>query len=156
MSEAVEEKSSRRRGRRNQDEENNEEETGERGLTAPKGRATRGRRSGGGSSGGKEDGGGNFITKSFRGVREYIGGVQDELDKVVWPTREELIRLTRIVLMVTIASAIALGIISFIFTEMFVIGLRDNNPLIFVGFFVVVGIGYVAVGRLLRNNQSPY
>jgi len=49
----------------------------------------------------------------FRGVR----GIVAELRKVAWPSREEAIRLTIIVLIVTVAIAIMLGVIDFAFSE---------------------------------------
>jgi preprotein translocase subunit SecE len=55
---------------------------------------------------------GNFIT---RFVNETIG----ELRKVSWPTREEALRLTAIVLAVLIASSIFLGVIDMLLTKLF-------------------------------------
>jgi preprotein translocase subunit SecE len=55
---------------------------------------------------------GNFIT---RFVNETVG----ELRKVSWPTRDEALRLTAIVLVVMIASSIFLGVIDMLLTELF-------------------------------------
>jgi preprotein translocase subunit SecE len=50
---------------------------------------------------------------------EFLREVVAELKKVVWPTREETSRLTFIVLLVSIAVGIVLGIIDLGFTEVF-------------------------------------
>lgn len=50
----------------------------------------------------------------FRSVRGIIG----ELKKVAWPSRQEAVRLTVIVLIVTVAMAILLGAIDLGFTAL--------------------------------------
>jgi preprotein translocase subunit SecE len=50
-----------------------------------------------------------------RYYRETVG----ELKKVVWPTREEALRLTWIVLLVIIVSAAILGSADFLFARLF-------------------------------------
>ena len=54
----------------------------------------------------------NFIS---RFVSETVG----ELRKVSWPTRDEALRLTAIVMVVLIASALFLGAIDALLTEFF-------------------------------------
>ncbi|MGB7537917.1 MAG: preprotein translocase subunit SecE [Anaerolineales bacterium] len=54
----------------------------------------------------------NFIS---RFVSETVG----ELRKVSWPTRDEALRLTAIVLVVLIASSLFLGAIDALLTEFF-------------------------------------
>lgn len=153
--EVVEEKSRRRRKRRGEADEEQEEvvedATDQRGMTAPKGRATRSRR-----HEVEETDSGNFVVRTVRDIRDYFRGVQDELDKVVWPTRAELFRLSRIVLAVTIASAIALGIIAFLFTELFILGFE--NEMVFLVFFVAVAIAILGYTRLAarRDDLKPY
>ena len=39
----------------------------------------------------------------FRGIRQYLSEAWSELKKVAWPTRETVIRLTLLVLAVSIA-----------------------------------------------------
>ena len=111
---ALEDRQTRRRRRRNVEEEIEEEieEEEEIGLTEPKGRATPGRRI-------QETSDGNFITRPLRKVIGYVDNVRGELQKVTWPTREETVDLTRIVLATVIASALALGAISLVFSELF-------------------------------------
>jgi preprotein translocase subunit SecE len=120
----------------------------QRGYTAPKGRVTVGRR----NRQQVEEPEGNIATRSASGLQEYIAGVRDELRKVSWPTREEAIRLMRIVIIVTAIASVVLGLISFAFTLLFQQGLQ--NPLVFVAFFVVITpIAYLAY-RAYTNSSS--
>jgi preprotein translocase SecE subunit len=140
------EKSKRRRGLRRQaevepvesveeDELDDEEddESSSRGLTVKKGRATPGRRT---IEIAETQSEGNFATRTLRSVVEYFQGVTAERKKVVWPTREDVRRLTGIVLVTLIAASIILGTISIIFNELFIVGL--TSPAIFAVLFVVV------------------
>ncbi len=115
------------------DLQEDEDESASRAITPGKGRATPGRRS---QAQIEEAQSGNFITRPLRRITEYFAGVRSEVQKVVWPTREETVRLTRIVLTTTVLSALALGVISLLFTELFSLGLR--SPLVFGVVFVLV------------------
>ncbi len=55
---------------------------------------------------------GNAITRYYR---ETIG----ELRKVTWPTRQEAINLTIVVLIVTFGMSAFLGILDYLFTRLF-------------------------------------
>lgn len=48
----------------------------------------------------------------------FLREVRDELKKVVWPTRDEVIRLTGVVLIVSIAVGLFLGGADFILTKL--------------------------------------
>lgn len=152
---AVEEKSRRRRRRHDPeaeveaDEEFNEDGTPVRGISERKGRVTPGRR-----AHTEDTNKGNFIVRFGRGMREYFKGVSDELSKVVWPSREDAIRLSRIVLAVTIVASLALGAISFLFTELFILGIRDNQPIVFVIFALVVVAGYFVWTRYILRRPE--
>jgi preprotein translocase subunit SecE len=147
----AEEKSRRRRKRRSAANEDAEEAAEEYALSTGKGRATPGRRALAESA--HE---GNIVTRRFRGLREYLKGVGEELDKVVWPSREDTIRLSRIVLSVTILASIVLGAVSLTYTEFFRLGFQ--NEIIFVIGFAAVAAAYFAYSRLLRrrDNLPPY
>jgi preprotein translocase subunit SecE len=54
-----------------------------------------------------------------RGVRQFIGEVRAELRKVVWPTRREAANLTALVIAVSVAMGILLGLVDFAFAELF-------------------------------------
>ncbi len=129
-----------------------ENEVDERGLTVGKGRATPGKRTRTGKETTTSEGG-NFITRPIRGIFTFIGEVRDELNKVTWPTREETRYLSIIVVATTVATSIALGIISLIFTELFRFGLE--TPIILL---VVLGVALgatVAFWRMGgRSNRS--
>ncbi|MCA9908187.1 MAG: preprotein translocase subunit SecE [Anaerolineae bacterium] len=149
----LDEKSNRRRRRKQADEPVDEVEMQDveeelRGVTERKGRATPSRREQMEVEAQKETG--NVITRPFHALGEYISGVRSEIAKVVWPTREDVLRLTWIVLGATIAAAIALGVIAFVFSELFVAGLRQ--PVIFV-VLTVVSVVILAI-YLRRSNRT--
>lgn len=56
--------------------------------------------------------------KENRLVR-YFKGVRAEMSKMTWPTRQVTLRLTAIVLGVTAAMSIALGLIDWVFARVF-------------------------------------
>lgn len=158
--EKLDSKPKRRRWRRGQEEEAVEaaveaEEAGEAededtgSLTTPKGRATPGRR----QQQVAEEARGNAITRPLYRLADYWRDVRSELNKVSWPTREETIQLTRIVLLTTIISAIVLGVITLLFTELFRLGL--GQPLIFIGLFVVV-VALVVMFLRRGDQRSTY
>ncbi len=126
------------------------EEQQERGVTASKGRATPGRRN---LPVVVESG--NRLTRPFISLLGYFEGVRDEVKKVSWPTREEARRLSVIVLVSTLLSALVLGLITLGYSELFAIGL--SQPLIFLGFFVVVvGLGAFFYIRANRNKSTSW
>ncbi len=129
MSAEVDEKRSRRR-RRGKAEEEVEISEEDKALTAKKGRATTGRRN-------PQD------EEARRGIigrsGDYLRGVRSELDKVTWPERHDVVRLTRIVILFTIAASLILGLVSLGLTELFVLGL--DNPLVFLIFGIAVAGG---------------
>jgi preprotein translocase subunit SecE len=55
---------------------------------------------------------GNKLTRFYR---ETVG----ELRKVTWPTRQEAITLTKIVLIVTFGMSAFLGVLDFLFSRLF-------------------------------------
>lgn len=124
---SIKEKRARRRKRKQEERQSPApDETADKGITEKKATATPGRRG--------TDSGGNFITRSFGSVVEYLEGVRSELEKVTWPTREETTRLTYIVAAATVASALVLGGLSILFTELFNIGV--DRPMVFLGVFI--------------------
>ncbi len=57
-------------------------------------------------------------------AREFIREVRSELRKVVWPTRQEAINLTGIVIGVSVAVGVFLGLVDFVFSQGFQLLLR--------------------------------
>ena len=53
------------------------------------------------------------------GIIRYLRETRAELRKVTWPTREEALNLTYIVLGVTFAFALFLGLLDWIFSQLF-------------------------------------
>lgn len=123
----------------------------QKGITASKGRPTPSRRQM------EEEADvvqGNFFQRTVASLREYFAGVRTELTKVTWPTREDTRRLSIIVIIVLIISAIVLGIISFLFTRLFAVGL--SNPIILLMIMLGgVGLGLV-IARMVRVRTTTY
>jgi preprotein translocase subunit SecE len=132
-------------------EANDDEEDHGRGLTERKGRATPGRRTQEMEEAKVE---GNFLTRRVRGLRDYIEGVRSEVQKIVWPTREETRRLTIIVLTTTIIASIVLGIISLLFNQYIAIGIQQPTLIFGISFLVVLGIFVYYLRRSNRRTSS--
>ncbi len=80
----------------------------------------------------------SVVTSPLNRFRASLQDIRGELTKVVWPTREEIIRLTRIVLITLIVSAIVMGVVSFLMSKFVEFGL--NNPFVLVlAFAAIVG-----------------
>lgn len=123
------------------EEEDEEEDASSRGLTPKKGRATAGRRN-------PEE---EPVRRGPIGrITDYFAGVRSELEKVAWPTRQDVVRLTWIVIIVTVISALVLGAISFAFNTLFREGV--NNPLWFAVFGAVVAVVAFIIWR--SNNRK--
>lgn len=85
------------------------------------------------------------------GVVRYLSGVRSEIQKVTWPTREEAMRLTRIVILVSIAFALMLGFFDGIYGLWF--ELAVNNELAFLGIGAILTAvgGFVSWRFILRE-----
>jgi preprotein translocase subunit SecE len=82
-------------------------------------------------------------------IRNYFADVRIELNKVSWPSREDVIRLTRIVLVVIAVASIVLGTLSVILAYIlndshFADVLRNvgltRTPLFIVLFAIILGV----------------
>ncbi len=70
--------------------------------------------------------GGNILRKPVssattsprRGLIQFFGEVVSELKKVTWPSREEAVRLTLLVIAVSAATGFALGLVDILFTRL--------------------------------------
>jgi preprotein translocase SecE subunit len=78
-----------------------------------------------------------------RSVWAYFRGVASEMQKVTWPTREETTHLTSVVLGVTIAFAIGLGILDGFFSWWFQQAFHADSENIFL---IIAAVVAVAVG----------
>jgi len=59
------------------------------------------------------------LLKRDNAVIRYLRETRGELAKVTWPTRDEAIRLTSIVLAVTVSMALFLGLVDWAFDLLF-------------------------------------
>lgn len=48
-------------------------------------------------------------------VKRYLKEVRSEMSKVIWPTREQTMNLTSVVLAVMVAMSIFLGVLDYVF-----------------------------------------
>lgn len=126
-----------------------QETSEETALAVGKGRATPSRR----AAEEAEEKSGNVVTRTIGGLRDYFEGVGSELRKVTWPSQDDLRRLSIIVIATLVASALALGLISFAFTELFRLGLA--SPVILIGFMAVaVVVGFVVTRAYGRRTSA--
>ena len=57
--------------------------------------------------------------KQQKGIRKFYRETIAELKKVSWPTRDEAIHLTKVVIIVIFAMGAFLGILDYVFTQLF-------------------------------------
>jgi len=114
-----------------------------------KGTATPGRRN-------KEsnDESGNFLTRPFINFYSYLTEVNNEMKKVTWPTREETIRLTWIILIATVISSLVLGALSLIADRTIAFGL--DTPIIFIVIFGAFIVGTLYYFRRTGSSGRGY
>lgn len=58
------------------------------------------------------------ISASSRVSLNFLGGIKEELKKVTWPTRQETIRLTMIVVSVSLIIGLYIGIIDILLARL--------------------------------------
>jgi len=75
-----------------------------------------------------------------RSVAAYLRGVVSEIQKVTWPTREETQRLTLIVLAVTAAFAIGLGLLTTFYSWWFQQAFHADSEWIFLVVSAIVAV----------------
>lgn len=92
---------------------------------------------------------GNIITRILRGIANYFTTTRAEIQKVTWPTRAESLRLSGIVLGVTVVSSIALGILDFFYGELFRIGF--NAPVVFGVVALVLAVVVIGATWITRR-----
>lgn len=154
-------KSKRRRGVRQQepaventdmddevmdDEGEDDDSSSSRGISERKGRATPSRRA---LEVVEETQEGNILTRFVARMRGYIEGVRSETQKVIWPSREEVRRLTVIVLIVMIAGSVVLGLMSLLFNALIAAGL--TSPIVFI---IMVVVAVIFFGVYLRASNQ--
>ncbi len=58
-------------------------------------------------------------TRQESGLQRWFRETRGELRKVVWPTREEALRLTRVVILISLALGAVLGAIDFVLSALY-------------------------------------
>jgi preprotein translocase subunit SecE len=93
-------------------------------------------------------------SKGKRGnaIVRYVRETRTELRKVNWPTREETIRLTQIVLVVTIVMGLFLWLMDILFRWW--LGNIVVGNLLSIGLAVLALVGVVAAVVVLNRQQS--
>jgi preprotein translocase subunit SecE len=61
----------------------------------------------------------NVLQRVFRPLTDYIRETRAELRKVVWPTRDEAINLTTIVVVTILVMSIFFGAVDYVLTALF-------------------------------------
>lgn len=96
---------------------------------------------------------GNVITRSVTRLVHYFEDVLAELRKVTWPTREQALRLTYIVLIVTAVTAVILGLVSYVF-GLLTAQVAAEQSAIIAGIITVVAIVVVAAAWLAQERLT--
>src|SRR4051794_4138281 len=86
----------------------------------------------------------NIIVRFYQNAVEYFQETRSELSKVAWLSREDTIRLTYIVLIVTAISAAFLGLVSFLFGVL-VQAMSSASTMVF-GAVITIGLIIVVTG----------
>ncbi len=98
----------------------------------------------------------NPIVRIFQDAVEYLQDTKSELQKVVWLNREDTLRLTYIVIAVTAASAIVLGLVGFLFALLTQAIATSSSTTIAgaltIGLIIIVGGAWLLRDRLFGGH----
>ena len=56
----------------------------------------------------------NRLTGWVSGTRQFLVAVREELRKVTWPTRDELIKATRMIIILALVLGVAIGLLDWV------------------------------------------
>jgi preprotein translocase subunit SecE len=65
----------------------------------------------------------NRLTGWVGRTREFLAGVREEMRKVTWPTRDELIKATRMIVVLSIVLGVVIGLMDWLLQLIFVEGI---------------------------------
>jgi preprotein translocase subunit SecE len=65
---------------------------------------------------------GGRVVQWIRGARDFLVAVRTEMAKVSWPTQQELIKATRMVVILAVVIGIILGLVDLVLTKVLVEG----------------------------------
>ena len=66
--------------------------------------------------------GGGGVGGMFRRARDFVVAVRGELAKVTWPTQQELVKATRMVVILTMIIGVILGLVDLLLTKILIDG----------------------------------
>jgi preprotein translocase subunit SecE len=64
----------------------------------------------------------NRLTGWVGRTRQFLVGVREEMKKVTWPTRDELIKATRMIVILSIVLGIMIGLMDYVLQSILVDG----------------------------------
>ena len=65
----------------------------------------------------------NRLTGWVSRTREFLAGVREEMRKVTWPTRDELVKATRMIVVLSIVLGVVIGLMDWLLQLIFVEGI---------------------------------
>jgi len=65
----------------------------------------------------------NRLTGWMDRTRQFLVGVREEMKKVTWPTREELVKATRMIVILSIVLGIMIGLMDYVLQLILVEGI---------------------------------
>ena len=65
----------------------------------------------------------NRLTGWVARTRQFLVGVREEMKKVTWPTREELVKATRMIVILSIVLGIMIGLMDYVLQLILVEGI---------------------------------
>jgi preprotein translocase subunit SecE len=65
----------------------------------------------------------NRLTGWVDQTRQFLVGVREEMKKVTWPTREELVKATRMIVILSIVLGITIGLMDYVLQLILVEGI---------------------------------
>ena len=65
----------------------------------------------------------NRLTGWVDRTRQFLVGVREEMKKVTWPTREELVKATRMIVILSIVLGITIGLMDYVLQLILVEGI---------------------------------
>ena len=65
----------------------------------------------------------NRLTGWVVRTRQFLVGVREEMKKVTWPTREELVKATRMIVILSIVLGITIGLMDYVLQLILVEGI---------------------------------
>ncbi len=65
------------------------------------------------------------VAGALVGTRDFLVAAQAEMKKVTWPTRDELVKATRMIVIFSVALGITIGLVDLVLQLIFVTGIAS-------------------------------